>query len=219
MSESKKIPRATITRLCLYYRQLEMLEFDGYRIVSSNKLAWLTQTTPAQVRKDLGYFGEFGVRGQGYDVIELQRKIKEILALNRPWYFAVIGVGNLGKAIINNQNLKRRGFVCVAAFDIDPQKIGTTAGRDVWIMHIDRLPNAVKERQVDIGVITTPPRAAQKVADLLVQNGIHAIVNFSPTRIILPECCVIDNIDFSVTLDVLSYKAQNRHKDQIEVPH
>ncbi|MBW2144744.1 MAG: redox-sensing transcriptional repressor Rex, partial [Deltaproteobacteria bacterium] len=98
MAKSTKIPKATITRLSLYYRQLELLEFDGYRMVSSEKLAWLCQVNPAQVRKDLGYFGEFGVRGVGYDVIDLQAEIKKILAVNRDWNICIVGFGNLCSA-------------------------------------------------------------------------------------------------------------------------
>ena len=94
MPKSVKIPKATITRLSLYYRQLELLEFDGYRMASSEKLAFLCQVNPAQVRKDLGYFGEFGIRGVGYDVIELQAEIKKILAVNRNWNLCIAGIGN-----------------------------------------------------------------------------------------------------------------------------
>jgi len=206
----KKVPKATITRLCMYYRQLELLEFDGYRVVSSDKLGWLCGVTPAQVRKDLGYFGEFGVRWQGYDVIDLKRQIKSILALNRPWNFVVMGVGNLGSAIILNKNLRKRGFLCVGAFDIDKKKIGMNVGEDVWVMGIDRLSDIVKERGVDIGVITTPAKSAQDAAQLLAENGIHAIINFTQTRIILPECCIVDNVDLTVSVDILTYKLHHQ---------
>lgn len=207
--DPKKIPKATITRLSLYYRQLELLEFDGYRMVSSEKLAWLCGVTPAQVRKDLGYFGEFGTRGQGYDVIDLQRQIKAILALNRPWNFVVVGVGNLGSAIILNENLRKRGFLCVGAFDVDREKISQLIGRDVCVMELERLPYEVKLRGVDMGVITTPASAAQEVADLLVKNGVHAIINFTPSRIVVPDCCLVENVDLTVNLDLLVYKLHN----------
>lgn len=204
--DPKKIPKATITRLSMYYRQLELLEFDGYRMVSSDKLAWLCRVTPAQVRKDLGYFGEFGTRGQGYDVIELQKQIKSILALNRPWNFVVVGVGNLGSAIILNDNLRKRGFLCVAAFDIDENKINRMIGDNVYVMELARLAYVIKQRSVDMGVITTPPSAAQEVAELLVDNGVHAIINFTPARIVVPECCIVDNVDLTVNIDIIAYK-------------
>ncbi|MEE9611400.1 MAG: redox-sensing transcriptional repressor Rex, partial [Desulfatiglandales bacterium] len=119
MNKSVKIPKATITRLSLYCRQLELLEFDGYRMVSSEKLAWLCQVNPAQVRKDLGYFGGFGVRGVGYDVRDLALEIKKILAVNRKWNLGIAGVGNLGSALLQHQNFPARGFNFVAAFDSD----------------------------------------------------------------------------------------------------
>jgi len=124
MDKATKIPKATIKRLSLYCRQLELLEFDGYRMVSSEKLAWLCQVNPAQVRKDLGYFGEFGIRGVGYDVRDLQFEIKQILAINREWNMGIVGIGNLGSALLKHQNFPTRGFHFVAAFDSDTDKIG-----------------------------------------------------------------------------------------------
>ncbi|RLB31634.1 MAG: redox-sensing transcriptional repressor Rex [Deltaproteobacteria bacterium] len=206
MHKSTKIPKATITRLSLYYRQLELLEFDGYRMVSSEKLAWLCQVNPAQVRKDLGYFGEFGVRGVGYDVIELQKQIKKILALNRDWNFGIAGIGNLGSALLQHQNLQMRGFKCVAAFDNDPDKIGTLTRSGLRIRDIEEVEEAVKELDIRIGVITTPAAAAQAVADRFLRAEINAILNFSPTKIWVPECCLVENIDFTVTLDVLAFE-------------
>lgn len=206
MVKSEKIPKATINRLSIYYRQLELLEFDGYRMVSSDKLAWLCQVNPAQVRKDLGYFGEFGVRGVGYDVRDLQIEIKRILAVNRDWNLGVAGIGNLGSALMHHQNLPARGFKCVAAFDNDPSKIGETTPTGHKILDIRELELAVRELEIEIGVITTPPSAAQGVADLFLMSQVNAILNFSPTRIRVPDCCLIENIDFTVKLDILTYK-------------
>jgi redox-sensing transcriptional repressor len=206
MTKTTKVPKATITRLSTYYRQLELLEFDGYRMVSSEKLAWLCQVNPAQVRKDLGYFGEFGVRGVGYDVIDLQAQIKEILAVNRDWNLAVTGIGNLGSAFMEHQNLSWRGFKCVAAFDIDPRKIGQTTPSGLKIKDIKDLDWVVDELDIEIGVIATPPSTAQAVADLFVNSRVNAILNFSPTKIQVPDCCMVENIDFTVRLDILTYK-------------
>lgn len=206
MSKSEKIPKATITRLSIYYRQLELLEFDGYRMVSSEKLAWLCQVNPAQVRKDLGYFGEFGIRGVGYEVIDLQAQIKKILAINRNWNLGIVGIGKLGSALIRHHNLSARGFKCVAAFDNAPDKIGKKLPSGLKIRSIDQLTETVQELDVEIGVITTPASAAQKVADLFLEADVNAILNFSPTRITVPECCLVQNIDFTVMLDVLVYK-------------
>lgn len=209
MEKSKKIPKATIKRLSLYYRQLELLEFDGYRMVSSEKLAWLCQVNPAQVRKDLGYFGEFGIRGVGYDVRELQLEIKSILAVNRTWRMAIAGVGNLGSALLQHQNFRARGFHFVAAFDIDPNKIGKPLPSGLIIQDIRELKHLAEELEVEIGVITTPPTVAQEVADLFLTSNIFALLNFSPTQIHVPDCCLVENIDFTIKLDILTYKLKH----------
>jgi len=209
MAKAVKIPKATITRLSFYCRQLELLEFDGYRTVSSEKLAWLCQVTPAQVRKDLGYFGEFGVRGVGYDVIALQSQVKKILALNRDWNLAIAGIGNQGSALLQHQNLLARGFKCVAALDNDSGKIGKTTPSGLVIRDIRELAQVVEELNVEIGVITTPAYAAQNVADLFVKSQVNAILNFAPTRIRVPACCLVEHMDFTVRVDILTYKLQH----------
>lgn len=210
MNRPPKIPKATITRLSLYYRQLELLEFDGYRMVSSDKLAFLCQGNPAQVRKDLGYFGEFGVRGVGYDVIDLQRHIKRILAVNRDWSLGIAGIGHLGSALLEHQNLSLRGFKCVAAFDDDTEKIGKVTPSGLKIRDIRELEEAAEELNIEIGVITTPASAAQSVADMFLKANVNAILNFSPTRIRVPDCCYVENIDFTVKLDILTYRLRHQ---------
>ena len=215
MPKIRKIPKATVTRLSIYYRQLELLEFDGYRMVSSGKLAWLCQLNPAQIRKDLGYFGDFGIRGVGYDVIDLQTQIKKILAVNRDWNLGVAGIGNLGSALIQRQNLTDRGFNCVAAFDNDPRKIGEKLPSGLMIRDIEDLSQAIEELNIEIGVIAAPPSAAQKIADLFLEASVNAILNFSPIRISVPECCLVENIDFTVMLDVLTYKLNHEKKTAI----
>ncbi len=207
---SNKIPKATITRLSLYYRQLELLEFDGYRMVSSEKLAWLCQVNPAQVRKDLGYFGEFGVRGVGYDVIDLQVEIKKILAVNRDWNLCIVGIGNLGSAIMQHQNLQERGFKCMAVFDNDPLKIGRITQIGLEIMDISKLPQVVEELNIEIGVITTISSAAQAVADMFLRSKVYAIVTFSPGRVRVPDYCMVEHIDFTIKLDMLTYRLHQK---------
>ena len=157
MNKRAKIPKATITRLSLYCRRLELLEFDGYRMVSSEKLAWLCQVNPAQVRKDLGYFGEFGVRGVGYDVRDLKLQIKKILAVNRQWNMGIAGIGNLGSALLNHQNFRARGFHFVAAFDSDSEKIGICLPCGLQIRDVGEIKEAAEKLSIEIGVIATPP--------------------------------------------------------------
>lgn len=206
MTKSVKIPKATITRLSIYYRQLELLEFDGYRMVSSEKLAWLCQVNPAQVRKDLGYFGEFGVRGVGYDVIDLQVELKKILAVNRNWNLGIVGIGNLGSALMQYHSLPARGFRCMAAFDNDSDKIGKRTSLGFRVRDIRELNEAVEELNIEIGIITTPASEAQTVANRLLEAQVNAIFNFSPRRIRVPDRCLVENIDFTVKLDILAYK-------------
>ena len=209
MSRSVKIPQATITRLSLYCRQLEILEFDGYRTVSSEKLAWSCQVNPAQVRKDLGYFGEFGIRGVGYDVRDLQFEIKRILSTNRDWNMGIVGIGNLGSALMQFQNFPARGFNFVAAFDSDPEKIGKKLSPDLEIKDVMELIQTVKKLFINMGVITTPAFEAQGVADQFLEAGVNAILNFSPTQIHVPEVCRLENIDFTIKLDILTYKLKH----------
>ena len=210
MGKADKIPKATITRLSLYYRQLELLEFDGYRMVSSDKLAWLCEVNPAQVRKDLGYFGEFGVRGVGYDVRDLKHQIMRILAVNREWNMGIAGIGNLGSALLQHQNFAARGFNFVAAFDTDTAKIGRVLPCGLVVKDIVDLIDTVEELEIRIGVITTPPAVAQAVADRFLDAQVNAILNFSPTQIHVPDCCRVENIDFTITLDILSYKLKHQ---------
>lgn len=206
MDKTLKIPKATIKRLSLYYRQLELLEFDGYRMVSSEKMAWLCQVNPAQVRKDLGYFGEFGVRGVGYDVRELMHQIKEILAVNRTWNLGIVGLGHLGTALVHHQNFPARGFHFVAAFDSDPEKIGQCIGPGLVIQHSKDIPEVSRKKAIQIGVIATPAPEAQAVADDLARGDIHAILNFSRTQIQVPEDCMVEDIDLTIRLDILTYR-------------
>ncbi|MCP4669651.1 MAG: redox-sensing transcriptional repressor Rex [Deltaproteobacteria bacterium] len=210
MAKSEQIPKAAITRLSIYYRQLELMEFDGYRMVSSEKLAWLCQVNPAQVRKDLAYFGEFGIRGMGYDVIALQKEIKRILAINRDWNLGIAGIGNMGSALMEHQNFPARGFRCVAAFDNDPQKIGNTTPSGITVRDVRDLNQVAEELNIEIGVITTPPSSAQSVAERFLDAHVNAILNFSPARILVPDCCLVENIDFTVRLDIIAYKLQNQ---------
>ena len=209
MERTNKIPKATITRLSLYCRHLELLEFDGYRMVSSEKLAWLCQVNPAQVRKDLGYFGEFGIRGVGYDVRDLQREVKNILAINREWKMGIVGIGNLGAALLKHQNFSARGFHFVAAFDSDPSKIGKELPSGLIIEDVKDLKKVVGKLEIDIGVITTPSSGAQKTVNSFVEANVNAILNFSPAQIHVPDQCVIENIDFTIKLDILTYKLKH----------
>jgi redox-sensing transcriptional repressor len=205
MKKCTKIPDAAIERLALYSRPLEAFVESGVPVISSEKLANFCSVNPAQVRKDLAYFGEFGVRGVGYDVGNLLREIKKILATDREWTLCIVGMGHLGKAIVENDNFGKRGYKFVAAFDNDPKKIGETMPGGLLIEPMSRLVEQIRTLHIQIGVITTPPESAQRVADQLMDTGLKGILNFSPTQVKAPEGYVVENVDFAVRFENLAY--------------
>jgi redox-sensing transcriptional repressor len=208
-----KIPEATIRRLSRYSRCLEQMDERGEKVVSSAQLANKCMVNAAQVRKDLAYFGEFGIRGVGYYVKDLLSDIKRILGLNKEWRMALIGVGNLGSALLSYKDFLKQNYKIVAAFDIDPPKVigrvSEKLGKPVEILHINRLKEVAKERKIEIGLITTPPSEAQSVANLLVDAEIRGILNFAPVQITVPDGYVVKDVFFTTLLDNLAYLLSN----------
>jgi redox-sensing transcriptional repressor len=208
-----KVPEATIRRLSRYSRCLEEMDRAGDRVISSAQLATKCVVNAAQVRKDLAYFGEFGIRGVGYYVKDLFQDIRKILGLNKEWRMAVVGIGNLGSALLSYKDFLKQNYKIVAAFDIDPpQVIGRVSeklGKPVEILHINRLKEVTKERKIEIGIITTPPEAAQSVTDQLVEAGVRGILNFAPTHVTVPEGFVVKDVFFTTVLDNLAYLLSN----------
>lgn len=200
-----KIPTATITRLSIYSRYLEVMAQEGVKIVASDKLAEKCGINPAQIRKDLAYFGEFGIRGVGYFVKELLFEIKRILGLNKTWKMALVGIGNLGSALLAHQNFIRQGYEFAAVFDVDPAKVGRRLPSGQVIFHLDDLERVVKENGIEIGVIATPANRAQAVAQSLIDAGVKAILNFAPIQLQVTEGMAVENVDFTVKLDNLAY--------------
>lgn len=205
MDKKNRIPDATIERVALYLRPLEDLLEKGLQVISSEKLADLCKVNPAQVRKDLSFFGEFGVRGVGYDAKDLLKEIKKILASDREWKLGIAGMGNLGTALVQHKNFIKRGYRFVAAFDSDPEKIGKRLPSGLIIQPISEAELIINELNVEIGVISTPVSAAQGVAELFFESGIKAILNFSPIHIKTPECCLVQNVDFTFNMDHLAF--------------
>lgn len=193
--KTSKIPRATIRRLATYIQVLENLARDGTEIISSTPLADACGVNGSQIRKDLAYFGEFGIRGVGYNVTSLIAAISSALDVNREWRMALIGVGNLGKALLNHADFRERGFNIVCIFDCDPFKIGEVVhGLEV---HCTKdMPGLVADRKIEIGIITTPPERAQRAATHLVNAGITSILNFASARIRVPEHVNVEYVDF-----------------------
>jgi redox-sensing transcriptional repressor len=208
-----KVPEATIRRLSRYSRCLEELDERGEKVVSSAQLAGKCAVNSAQVRKDLAYFGEFGIRGVGYYVKDLLSDIKRILGSNKEWRMAVVGMGNLGSALLSYKDFLKQNYKIVAAFDIEPPRVigrvSEKLGKPIEVLHISRIKEVAKDRKIEIGLIATPPSAVQGVADLLVEAGIRGILNFAPAQITVPEGFVVKNVFFTTILDNLAYLLSN----------
>jgi redox-sensing transcriptional repressor len=199
-----KIPEKTITRLSIYLRCLEELETGGVTSVSSKQLAERFGLNSAQVRKDLAYFGQFGVRGLGYYIAELKHNLERILGLKQDWEVALVGVGNLGSALIAYKGFQARGFRISLAFDGDPAKVGNQV-EGVVVADVARLVATLRKRKVKIAMLAVPATEAQSVANLLVDAGVTAILNFAPIQLVVPEGIKVQNVDLSVLLKTLSY--------------
>jgi len=208
-----KVPEATIRRLSRYSRCLEEMDQMGGKVVSSAQLANKCAVNPAQVRKDLAYFGEFGIRGVGYYVKDLFHDIRRILGLNKEWKMAVVGVGNLGSALLSYKDFFKQNYKIVAAFDIDPPnvigRVSEKLGKPVEVLHVNRIKEVAKERKIEIGLITAPPSEAQSVANLLVEAEVRGILNFAPAQITVPEGFVVKDVFFTTILDNLAYLLSN----------
>ncbi|HYA91993.1 MAG TPA: redox-sensing transcriptional repressor Rex [Thermodesulfobacteriota bacterium] len=208
-----KISEQAIRRLSRYSRGLEEMEGRGKKVVSSAQLAAKCLGKSDQVRKDLSYFGEFGVRGVGYNVKELLYEIKRVLRLNKEWRIAVIGVGDLGSSLLGYKDFLKQNYKIVAAFDIDPTKVigrvSEKLAKPVEVLHISRMKEVAKERKIQIGLITTPASEAQAVADLLVEAEVRGILNFAPAQIMVPEGYVVKDVFFTTVLDNLAYLLSN----------
>ncbi|ACL04550.1 redox-sensing transcriptional repressor Rex [Desulfatibacillum aliphaticivorans] len=200
-----KIPNIAVIRLALYAKHLEMLHNDGVELVSSVKLAKMCGANPAQIRKDLAYFGQFGVRGVGYYVNDLLNALKEVMGTNRTWRLGLFGVGNLGKALLGFEQFAQRGFIFTAAFDKDIDLVGTEV-QGIEISQSEDIKEVIKGPGCfDIAVLATGADRAQDCAMRIVEAGIHAILNFTPIRLVVPENVFVENVDFTVRLHALCY--------------
>lgn len=200
----QKIPEATIGRLSVYSRYVGSLEKKGILTVSSAEIAEGVNGSPAQVRKDLAYFGEFGTRGVGYNVESLNQQIIKILGLSIRWNVVIIGAGNLGSALTQYKGFQNRGFNILAVFDNDVNKVGLKIS-GVPIYPIDRLEGFVKKENIKIGIVAVPFQYAQEVVDRLVKAGIKAVLNFAPCVISVPSQVEIRNVDLTVNLEILTF--------------
>lgn len=203
--KSVNIPAVAVTRLSRYARNLALLDQKGVEVVSSAGLADICGVNPAQVRKDLAYFGQFGIRGVGYYVKELLYEIRKILGLEKEWRLALVGVGNLGSALLRHAQFLDQGYTFAAAFERDPERIGIQVG-NITVAPVRTMNRLVKEKGVEIGVIAIGPRWAQQAADRLVGAGIRGILNFAPVQLQCPSDLHVENVDFTLMLDMLCYR-------------
>lgn len=191
-------------RISVYSRYLNQLTGEGTDTVSSGDIAEGVGVSSAQVRKDLAYFGEFGTRGVGYNVEELYGHLMKILGLDRRWNIVIVGAGKLGSALALYQGFEERGFNVAALLDVNEKIIGDKLG-GIEVEPFEVLDERVKEKEINVGIITVPSIAAQAVTDKLIAAGVKSILNFSPRVIQVPDEIVLRNIDLSVYLEVLSF--------------
>jgi redox-sensing transcriptional repressor len=203
--ETDNISELTIARLSIYLRCVDQLLEAGLDTVSSQELAKRFNLNSAQIRKDLAYFGEFGVRGVGYNVRELRHYIVEILGLDRERRLIIIGAGNLGYALCHYSGFSSGNFLVVGVLDSDPSRIGDPTPAGLLVEDADRLPEIVTQRQVEIGIITSPASAAQSVCDQMVDAGLRTILNFAPVRVRAKEGVLAKTVDLKVYLEELSF--------------
>ena len=203
-----EIPAVVIDRLPVYARALTDLENQGRDVVSSQELGQLLGVTPAQIRKDLSYFGRFGKQGRGYNVQRLAQELRQILGLDRQWSMILVGVGHLGQAILTYDGFQPQGFIIVDAFDSDPKVIGQKVG-GLTILPTRDLKTYLEKRQVDIGIVSVPAVAASDIINMLVDGGVRSILNYAPMAVAVPERVQVRNIDPVLSLQSMTFYLKN----------
>lgn len=203
------VPKVVVSRLSLYLRELQRLVAAGHQTISSSQLGTLLGFSDAQVRKDLGFFGQFGYPGVGYRCDELIRAMRDILGTNHAWGVAMVGVGNLGNALLGYRGFGRQNFVIAAAFDADPSKVGQTI-QGIRIQPLDELAATIRERGIRLGMIVVPAERAQEAADRLVAAGVEGIVNFAPVTLTLPPHVQNVGVDLAIELEQLSFAVTSK---------
>jgi redox-sensing transcriptional repressor len=203
--DTANISELTISRLSIYLRCVDQLLEMGVETVSSQELANRFNLNSAQIRKDLAYFGEFGVRGVGYNVRELRQYVVEILGLDRERRLLIVGAGNLGSALCHYSGFSSGNFLVVGVLDSDSSRIGDATPAGLLVEDVERMGEIVVQRSVDIGIITTPAGVAQQVCDRMVEAGLRTILNFAPIRVRAPEGVLVKTVDLKVHLEELCF--------------
>ncbi len=199
-----EIPDVVIDRLPVYARALNALERAGRDVVSSQELGATLGVTPAQIRKDLSYFGRFGKQGRGYSVKRLLEELRQILGIDREWTMVLVGVGQLGRAILQYGGFAPQGFRILAAFDNDGHVIGETI-EGLVVQPVGDLRRALDATHIDIGIVATPAATAQGVIDALVACGVRAILNYAPIAAQVPTGIHIKDIDPVLALQSMTF--------------
>jgi redox-sensing transcriptional repressor len=202
--KDQKVSLHTVERLSVYRRKLEELGTDEVEFIHSHELAALVGVTPAQLRRDLASFGNYGNISRGYDVRRMSRTISQIIGTDRIQNVALVGVGDLGRALLSYRGFEERGFHIAAAFDTDPDKVGRVfAGRRCYAL--EKLETALGDLQIRTLILTSRPEGLQEVVDRGVQAGVRAFLNFVPKTLSLPADCFVEHIDISAKLEKLSF--------------
>lgn len=204
-SDKSKISELTTNRLSVYLRCLNELAASGVETISSHSLAEQFNLNSAQIRKDLAYFGEFGVRGVGYYVDDLRQNLMRILGLNDRHNVAIVGMGNLGLALANYHGFNRESFEISALFDDDPGKVGTRVRSGQEILSIGALQDVIREREIDIVIIAVPAGAAERVYEMVSDAGVRAVLNFAPVHLHPRPGTKVKTVDLTISLESLSY--------------
>ncbi len=198
------IPAVVIDRLPVYARALTSLEEHGRDVVSSQEMGTMLGVTPAQIRKDLSYFGRFGKQGRGYNVHRLAQELRQILGLDRQWSMILVGVGHLGMAILSYDGFQPQGFIIVDAFDAEPEMIGKKLA-GLTIRDVAELPAYLKARPVDVGIVAVPAASAGEIIDTLIASGVHSILNYAPVSMHVPPNVQVKNIDPVLALQSMTF--------------
>src|SRR5437867_8588809 len=205
----KRIADSTVRRLSAYLRFLEDFEGRGLDTISSDELARRGGTTSAQVRKDLSFFGSFGKRGLGYSVPELAGRLREILGLGREWKVIIVGAGKIGAALAQYRGFRQRGFLILAAYDSNPEKIGRRL-EGIPVRDIAQLERDVRQDRPDSAGLSVTAEDAQPVLDRVVKAGVKAVLNFAPTQLQAPPDVTVKTVNMAMELEGLSYALTNR---------
>ncbi len=201
---SNQVPDIVVGRLPIYLRALTFMAEEGREITSSQELSEKLGISSAQIRKDLSHFGEFGKQGTGYEIAYLRDQLKRILRVERIWPVALAGYGDLGHALANYAGFAAKGFEVVSVFDNNPNKIGQqVAGK--LVLNIDELPDVVRKKGIKVAIVAVPSAAAQQIADMLVESGVRAILNYAPIHISVPPQVRVQYIDPAAHLQHMTY--------------